>query len=71
MPEMRDGRIKPEVLAAITAALAFYGYSADKGYRIASARKMSDAWKKAGIIENMLAREMNSVLKGTVLGGSL
>lgn len=71
MPEMRDGRIKPEVLAAITAALTVYGYSADKGYRIANVRKMSDTWKKAGIIENMLVREMSLTLNGTVLGGNL
>lgn len=70
MPEMRKGCVKPEVLAAITAALTVYGYSADKGYRITNVRKMNDTWKKTGIIENMLAREMDLTLKGTVLGGN-
>jgi len=70
MPEARNGGAKPEVLAAIIAALNVYGYAADKGYRVVKVRKMNDAWKKAGIIENMLARELDRNLQGTVLGGN-
>jgi len=70
MPEMRKSGVKPEVLAAITAALAVYGYSADKGYRITNVRQMIDPWRKAGIIEIMLGREMDATLRGTVLGGN-
>lgn len=51
--------IKPEVLAAITAALAQYGYSADKGYQISSVTVCGNPWKKAGIMEMMLGRELN------------
>lgn len=51
--------IKPEVLAAITAALALYGYSADKGYEISNVTKCGNPWRKAGIVEIMLGRELN------------
>jgi len=71
MPEIRKRGVKPEVLAAITAALAVYGYSANKSYRIANVRQMIDPWKKAGIIEIMLSREMDMASRGTVLGGNL
>lgn len=51
--------IKPEVLAAITAALALFGYSADKGYQINNVTKCNNPWSKAGIVEIMLGRELN------------
>lgn len=51
--------IKPEVLAAITAALALYGYSAEKGYQISNITKSNNPWRKAGIIELMMGRELN------------
>lgn len=51
--------IKPEVLAAITAAMALYGYSADKGYQISNVTKNDNPWRKAGIVEIMLGRELN------------
>ncbi|MCL6560035.1 MAG: hypothetical protein K6U74_14845 [Firmicutes bacterium] len=53
-----DG-IKPEVLAAITAAIALCGYSADKGYQISNVTRSNNPWRKAGIIEIMLGRELN------------
>ncbi len=49
--------IKPEVLAAITAALALYGYSADK-HQISKITKGINPWRKAGIVELMLSREL-------------
>ncbi|MCL6638213.1 MAG: hypothetical protein K6T80_00850 [Firmicutes bacterium] len=52
------GGIKPEVLVALTAALAAYGYPADN-YRIARVVKSDNPWRKAGIIELMLGRELN------------
>lgn len=51
--------LKPEVLAAITAALALFGYSADKGYQINNVTKSDNPWRKAGIVEIMLGRELN------------
>jgi len=51
--------VKPEVLAAITAALALYGYTADKGYQISNVTKSNNPWRKAGIVEIMLGRELN------------
>ncbi|MDD2442897.1 MAG: hypothetical protein PHS52_00140 [Desulfotomaculaceae bacterium] len=50
--------IKPEVLAAISAALALYGYSAEAGYQVSSVTKSGNPWKRAGIIELMLGRDM-------------
>lgn len=52
------GGIKPEILAAITAAVALYGYSADK-YRIGKVARGINPWRKAGIMEIMLGRELN------------
>jgi len=53
-----DG-IKSEVLAAITAAIALCGYSTDNGYQISNVKKSNSSWRKAGIIEIMLGRELN------------
>lgn len=50
--------IKPEVLAAISAALALYGYSAEAGYQISSVTKSGNPWKRAGIVELMLSRDL-------------
>lgn len=52
------GGIKPEILAAITAAVVLYGYSADK-YRISKVARGINPWRKAGIMEIMLGRELN------------
>lgn len=51
--------IKPEVLAAISAALALYGYSAEGGYQISSVTKTGNPWKRAGIAELMLGRDLS------------
>lgn len=55
------GGIKSEILAAISAALACYGYSEDRGYRITrvTSSRSSNPWRKAGIVELMLGRELN------------
>ncbi|MFA4885807.1 MAG: hypothetical protein WC601_08535 [Desulfotomaculaceae bacterium] len=50
--------IKPEVLAAISAALVLYGYSAEAGYQISSVTKTGNPWKRAGIAELMLGRDL-------------
>lgn len=60
------GDVKPEVLAAITAALAVYGYLENQDYRITTVRQTINPWKKRGIVDNMLVREMNIPLKGTI-----
>ncbi len=49
--------VKPEVLAAITAALAFYGYSSEAGYQVSNIKK-SNPWKMAGLLEAMLGRDL-------------
>jgi len=54
-----SSKIKSEVVAAISVALALYGYSSDKGYQATRISKSQNLWKKAGIIEIMLGREMN------------
>lgn len=52
--------ITPEILVAITAALAAYGYPAENGYYISSVVKCNNnTWRKAGIVEIMLGRELN------------
>lgn len=51
--------IKPEVLAAISAALALYGYTAEAGYQVSSVTKAGNPWKKAGLVDLMLARDLN------------
>lgn len=51
--------IKPEVLAAISAALALYGYSAEGGYQVSSVTKVGNAWKRAGLAELMLGRDLS------------
>lgn len=51
--------IKPEVLAAISAAVALYGYSAETGYQISSVTKAGNAWKRAGLAELMLGRDLS------------
>lgn len=50
--------IKPEVLAAISAAVALYGYSAETGYQVSSVTKVGNAWKRAGLAELMLGRDL-------------
>jgi hypothetical protein len=52
-------KIKPEVVAAISVALALFGYSSDRGYQATKISKSRNLWKKAGIIEIMQGREMN------------
>lgn len=49
--------VKPEIVAAIAAALALYGYSAETGYQVSSIKK-SNPWKKAGLLEAMLGRDL-------------
>ncbi|BAF59546.1 MAG: hypothetical protein HPY89_08415 [Pelotomaculum sp.] len=51
--------IKPEVLAAITAAIALCCYSAEQGFQIKEVKKGINPWRKAGIVEMMLGRELN------------
>lgn len=51
--------IKPEVLAAISAAVALFGYSAEAGYQVSSITKAGNAWKRAGIAELMLSRDLS------------
>ncbi|OPY59595.1 MAG: hypothetical protein A4E55_00132 [Pelotomaculum sp. PtaU1.Bin035] len=64
MPAICKASIKPEVLAAITAALAVYGYSVDQGYRISNLKKNVSPWRKAGIVEIMLGREIEPPATG-------
>jgi hypothetical protein len=54
-----SSKIKPEVLAAISVALALYGYSNDKGYQATKISKSKNLWSKAGITELMLGRDLN------------
>lgn len=56
MAKGKKSAVKPEVLAAITAALALYGYSAEAGYQVSSIRK-SNPWKRAGMLEAMMGRD--------------
>ncbi|MDD4237092.1 MAG: hypothetical protein PHT62_00855 [Desulfotomaculaceae bacterium] len=51
--------IKPEVLAAITAAIALYGFSAQEGYHVSKITKGMSPWRRAGLTEMMLGRDMN------------
>ena len=51
--------IKPEVLAAITAAIALYGFSAQEGFQVRKVTKGMSPWRKAGITEIMLGRDIN------------
>lgn len=64
----------PEVLAVIMTALAAYGYPAERGYRIDRIVRVPEqrtaAWKKAGLKENMLAREMGFGWREQVWGGN-
>ncbi|NLJ76192.1 MAG: hypothetical protein GX325_02900 [Peptococcaceae bacterium] len=53
-----EAGIKPEVLAAISAALALYGCSVEAGYQVSSITKAGNAWKRAGIAELMLGRDL-------------
>ncbi len=57
--EKAKAGIKPEVLAAISAAVALYGYSAETCYQIRSVTKAGNAWKRAGIAELMLGRDLS------------
>lgn len=57
MAKGKKSAVKPEILAAITAALAHYGYSAEAGYQVSDIRK-SNPWKKAGILEAMMGRDL-------------
>ena len=40
-----SSKIKPEVVAAISVALALYGYSSDKGYQATRISKSQNLWK--------------------------
>lgn len=51
--------VKPEVLAAIAAALAMFGPPTEKGAQVTSVTKSKNPWRKAGIVEIMLGRELN------------
>lgn len=54
-----DG-VSPELLVALAAALAAFGYPLEDGYCISSVVKSDNCvWRKAGILENMLGRELN------------
>lgn len=57
MAKGKKSAVKPEVLAAITAALALYGYSAEEGFKVSSIRK-SNPWKRAGMLEAMMGRDL-------------
>lgn len=54
--------IKPEVMAAISAALTLYGYTAQNGYQISKVTRGFNPWRKAGITEIMLGRDMDKSL---------
>lgn len=51
-------KIRPEVLAAITAAITLYSGPGEQPYRVASVSKISNPWRKAGILENMRNHEI-------------
>lgn len=51
--------IKPEVLAAITAAIALYGFSTQEISQVRKVTKGMSPWRKAGITEIMLGRDLN------------
>lgn len=53
-------KIKPEVLAAISAALAVYNCPPGQACRITKVTKRISAWKKAGIMEIMVGREIRT-----------
>lgn len=46
--------INPEVLAAISAAVALCGYTAEAGYQVSSVTKAGNPWKRAGLAELMM-----------------
>lgn len=50
--------VKPEIVAAITAALAISGFSPGQGYLVTGVRKKENPWKKAGIKDNIQARQL-------------
>jgi hypothetical protein len=52
-------KIKPEVLAAIAGVLAAYGSPAEQ---VPKAKKGFSPWRKAGILEIMLGRELKAEL---------
>jgi len=43
------------VLAAITAAVALCGYTAEAGYQVSSVTKAGNPWKRAGLAELMMS----------------
>ena len=47
--------ISPEVLAAISAAVALCGYTAEAGYQVSSVTKAGNPWKRAGLAELMMS----------------
>ncbi len=47
--------INPEVLAAISAAVALCGYTTEAGYQISSVIKAGSPWKRAGLAELMMS----------------
>lgn len=51
--------IKPEVLAAIAAAIALYGFSTQEISQVRKVTKGMSPWRKAGITEIMLGRDLN------------
>jgi hypothetical protein len=46
--------INPEMLAAISAAVALCGYTAEAGYQISTVIKAGNLWKRAGLAEQMM-----------------
>ena len=56
MPVKSDKILKPEVIAAIMAAIAAYGFPQERGYRVTSIRKKGNLWKKTGLREAVLER---------------
>ena len=47
--------IDTEVLAAISAAVALCGYTAEAGYQISTVTKAGNPWKRAGLAELMMS----------------
>jgi len=57
----KQQRLKPAVLAAITAAIEAYGTAEEKEYRVHTIQKSGQIslWKIAGLLESMSVRDFN------------